>query len=323
LEPFVEREIEMPIIQTVLGPIQAENLGTTYSHDHLLFCPPAPFRDQDPDLRLDSQEAAIQELQYFRQAGGRALVEMTTMEMGRDPLGLQAISLASGVHIIAATGYNKDKFCKSFVAEKAIEQIAADEVQDLLGGMDGSRVRAGLIKASSSQGEMTPAERKVFSAAQLAHKATGAPISTHTEAGTLALEQAGLLIEGGVSAEHIIIGHVDRKLEWDDVLALAETGVYMGFDQISKEKYYSDQERIRFIQRLVERGHSRQILLSGDLARKSYWPSYGFGFGPGLTYILWRFVPWMLESGVERAAVEDMLIKNPARAFSWSENPIN
>jgi predicted metal-dependent phosphotriesterase family hydrolase len=309
----------MPLIQTVLGPIPAENLGVTYSHDHLLFCPPAPFRDQDPDLRLDSQEAAVQELRFFRQAGGRALVEMTTVEMGRDPSGLRLISQRTGVRIIAATGFNKDKFCEPYVRDQSVEQLAAQEVQDLTNGMDSTGVRAGLIKASSSQDAITPAERKVFSAAILAHQATGAPISTHTEAGTLALEQASMLLEAGIAPQHIIIGHVDRKLEWDHIVALAETGVYIGFDQISKEKYYPDQQRIHFIQRLVEAGHGRQILLSGDLARKSYWPSYGFGFGPGLTYILWRFVPWMLESGIEQAAVEDMLIDNPRRAFSWAE----
>lgn len=310
----------MPTIQTVLGPVQPEDLGFTYSHDHLLFLPPAPYRDQDPDLRLDSQEAAIQELKHFRQAGGRALVEMTTVEMGRDPLGLQSISQATGVHIIAATGYNKGKFCESLVAEKSVEQIAAEEVRDLLQGMGGTQVRAGLIKASSSRDEFTPGERKVFSAAVLAHQQTGAPISTHTEAGTLALEQARLLIEAGVAPDHIIIGHVDRKLDWDAISTLAETGVFIGFDQISKEKYYPDLQRIQFIQKLIRSGHSRQILLSGDLARKSYWPSYGFGFGPGLTYILWRFVPWMLESGIPRSAIEEMLLHNPARAFTWAKN---
>ena len=310
----------MPIIRTVLGPVQPEDLGITYSHDHLLFCPPAPFRDQDPDLRLDSLDAAIQELHYFRQAGGRALVEMTTMEMGRDPLGLRAISQATGVHIIAATGYNKGKFCDSIVAEKSIEQIAAEEIRDLLAGMHGTQVRAGLIKASSSRDVFTPGERKVFSAAVLAHKETGAPISTHTEAGTLALEQVRMLVENAVSPAHIIIGHVDRKLVWDYVLELAETGVFVGFDQISKEKYFPDRQRIQFIQNLIQAGHGRQILLSGDLARKSYWPSYGFGFGPGLTYILWRFVPWMLESGITHTAIEDMLVHNPARAFTWAKD---
>ena len=76
-------------------------------------------------------------------------------------------------------------------------------------------------------------------------------------------------------------------------------------------------ERIRMIKKLVEAGYGGQIVLSGDLARMSYWPSNGFGKGPGLTYILWRFVPWMIEEGVSKEAVELMLVGNPARLFTW------
>ena len=114
----------------------------------------------------------------------------------------------------------------------------------------------------------------------------------------MALEQVTLLTSLGVEPGHIIIGHIDRRLEWDFVRGLADTGVYMGFDQISKEKYYPDRLRVEFIQRLVERGHGGQILLSGDLARRSYWPAYGTGGGPGFTYILWRIAPWLREVGV-------------------------
>jgi phosphotriesterase-related protein len=190
-------------------------------------------------------------------------------------------------------------------------------IRDLAEGMDGTPIRAGLIKASSSKDAFTPSEQKVFQAAIRAHRETGATISTHTEGGTLALDQVRTLTAGGVPPQRILIGHVDRKLEWDYIQAIADTGVYMGFDQISKEKYFPDAQRIVYLRRLVETGHSSQLLLAGDLARKGYWPSYGFGKGPGLTYILWRFVPWMLEEGISREAVDAMLIANPARLFAW------
>lgn len=306
----------MSVIQTVLGPIAPEQLGVTYSHDHLLFCPPAPYAEQDPDLRLDDVDAAIRELGFFKAAGGQALVEMTTVEMGRSPAGLKAISQATGVHIIAATGYNKAKFSEPFVANRSVEEIAAEMVRDLTEGMDGTDIRAGVIKASTSQDQITAGEEKVIQAAAQAHLRTGAPVSTHTEAGTCALGQIERLRAAGVEPPSIIIGHLDRKLEWDYHLTIAQTGVYVGYDQVSKEKYWPDAERITFIKRLIEAGHGGQILLSGDWARKSYWPSYGFGNGPGLTYILWRLVPWMLEEGISRQAVEDMLVNNPARAFT-------
>jgi predicted metal-dependent phosphotriesterase family hydrolase len=268
-------------------------------------------------LCLDSPQAAIQELGYFKNAGGQAIVEMTTVELGRDPVAMKTISKKTGVHVIAATGYNKSKFCETIVEGKTVEDIYPEMVMDLTQGMNGTDILAGVIKASSSRDGMTPGEEKVFQAAIRAHHATGAPISTHTEAGTYALEQIKMLTTGGVPPQKIIIGHLDRKLEWDYHEAIAATGVYMGFDQISKEKYWPDIKRIEFIKDLIESGHGHQILLSGDWARKSYWPSYGSGFGPGLTYILWRFVPWMLTEGVSQDAIQDFLVENPARAFSW------
>lgn len=309
----------MTKIQTVLGPIASEELGITYSHDHVLFQPPPLLAQQDPDLCLDSVEAAVEELTHFKAAGGQALVEMSTVDVGRDPEKLRSISQATGVHIIAATGYNKGIFCDPLVAAKTEDEITAEMVRDMMEGMDGTPIRAGVIKAASSKNQMTPSEEKVFRAAAQAHRRTSAPISTHTEAGTVALEQIALLRSLGVKPEHIIIGHLDRKLDWEYHRAVAETGVYMGFDQISKEKYWPDARRIEFIKRLVESGHGHQILLSSDLARKSYWPSYGFGNGPGLTYILWRFVPWLLEQGVAREVIDDLLIRNPARAFAWAD----
>ncbi len=307
----------MATIHTVLGNIEPADLGITYGHEHLLFQPHEPLRSQDPDMALDDLDAAVREARLFSGAGGRCLVEMTTVDLQRDPNGLKTVSQSSGVHVIAATGFNKAKFCEAFVSGRSVEQLASDMVRDLLVGMDGTPIRAGLIKASSSKDTMTPVEENVFRAAALAHERTGAPVSTHTEAGTFALEQIDLLTRGGVPPQRMLIGHLDRKLEWETLLAVARRGVFMGFDQISKEKYFPDSARIAMIKRLVEAGHAGQILLGGDLARKSYWPSYGFGKGPGLTYILWRFVPWMLEAGIPLDAVEQMLVRNPARLFAW------
>lgn len=307
----------MPVVRTVLGDIAPEELGRTYAHEHLLWSAPPPYDSRDPDLRLDSVDAAIKELTFFRMAGGHSLVEMTTPEVGRAPRELRALSQATGVHIIAATGHHKGLFSEAYTAELSVDAIAERMIRDLTAGMDNTNIRAGVIKIGTGEGKPTDGEIKVIRAAGMAHRETGAPISTHTEAGTLALEQIHLLREAGVMPERILIGHLDRRLDWDYHLQIARTGVYMGFDQISKEKYYPDRERMAFIKRLIEAGHGRQILLSGDLARKSNWPSYGFGNGPGLTYILWCFVPRMLEAGIPPQAIDDLLIHNPAHFLAF------
>ncbi len=303
----------MAVIRTVCGDIPPESLGVCYAHEHVFCRPPV----EDPDLILDSEAAAVQELRWFREAGGQAIVEMSPPDYGRDIRALRRIAEATGVHIIATTGHHKEAFSGPWVQDRSVHELADQFIREIVEGVDGTGIRTGIIKAGSSLNRITPNEEKVFRAAAIAHRHTGAPISTHTEAGTMGLEQVALLKSEGVDPGRIIIGHVDRKLEWEYHLALARTGVYLSYDQIGKEKYAPDRTRIAFIQRLIGEGYGKQILLGGDMARKSYWPSYRTGGGPGLTYIQWRFVPWLRAEGVPEEAIQDLLIHNPARALAF------
>jgi 5-phospho-D-xylono-1,4-lactonase len=106
---------------------------------------------------------------------------------------------------------------------------------------------------------------------------------------------------------------VDRLLDWKYHLELARTGAYFGYDNIGKEKYAPDRERLIFIRRLVDEGYGRQLLVSGDMSRKSYWAS--FGGGPGLVNILLQFVPALRREGLKDTAIEDILVHNPARVL--------
>lgn len=307
--------IAMTIIRTILGDIPPEQLGLCLPHEHLYGWPTPEFITED--LQLNSEEAAIRELERYREAGGGGLVEMTTPDYHRDAATLQRIAAASGIHIIAATGYNKEKFSAPFLRDASVEELATRFVTDVTQGMDGTTSRAGVIKASSTLNEISPLAEKLFHAAARAHHLTGAPVTTHTEKGTMALEQVALLMNEGVVPSQIIIGHIDLRLDWDFVLALAQTGVYMGFDQVSKEKYYPDSLRVEFIVRLAAEGHGQQILLSGDLARRSYWHSYGSG-GAGFTYIPQVFAPMLRAAGLSEDTIREILIGNPARALAFS-----
>ncbi len=303
------------VVRTVLGDIPGADLGVCYPHEHVFGAPPAHLAK--PDLVLDNPEIAERELTWFREAGGRALVDMSTLDYNRDETALRDVSKKTGIHIVAATGFNKDPFSKSIVDAMSDQALFTLLYYDVTRGIGDSGVRAGVLKASSTLDAISDTARRVFDAVARVHLETGIPISTHTEAGTMALEQVELLLAKGVDPARIIIGHLDRKLEREYILRVAETGVFLGIDQISKEKYYPDRRRIEVIRELIEAGHAHQILLSGDLARRSYWPSYGPYGGPGLTYILWRFIPWLCESGVDDATIEQLLIENPARALSF------
>jgi phosphotriesterase-related protein len=307
-------------VRTVTGDVDSADVGVTYCHEHLLARPPDRVLKQPDgaDLLLDSPAAALSELRLFRRAGGRAYVDCTTAESGRDVAGLATLSRRAHVHVIAVTGYAERASWRAddVLDGRGVGAIADDMVRDLTEGIPGADGgRAGVIKAGTSLDEIHPAEARVLRAAAAAQRRTGAPITTHTTAGSMALEQARILNAAGADLSQTIVGHVDRRLVWEEHLALARTGCYLGYDCVSKEQYAPDSARVDMIKRLIAAGHGGQICLSGDLARRRYLTAYGGG--PGLTYILWRFVPWLWQAGVSRDDTRRMLVDNPARALAW------
>jgi phosphotriesterase-related protein len=305
----------MSIIRTVRGDIDPSQLGIALLHEHILTMPPQSVTDRD--LELSNEAVMTMEVAHFKAAGGGAIVEMSPRDYGRNPQGLKQISEETGVHIIAITGWIKQAGYTTWSSGRSVNEIADEMIADVTQGMDGGEIRAGVIKAGSSKNRITGEEEKVIHAAAIAHRETGAPISTHTEAGTMGIEQANMFIEGGVAPERILIGHCDRNLNWDYHLALANKGVWLGYDQIGKDKYYPDSERVAFIKRLVEHGFADQIALSGDLARQSYFPGYGGWQGPGYGYVLWRFAPMLREAGIPVDMIDRMLIETPKRFLAF------
>ena len=302
----------MSMVQTVLGPVATGDLGLTLSHEHLLCRPSGGVGDADSDLVLDDQDAAVTELGAFKAAGGNAVVEVTPVDYGRDLDGLVALSRRSGVHVVAATGLHKDQFSAPYTTRMDEDQLADIFMWELQVGVNG--VRAGVIKLGTSLDQITPGERKAFTAAALAQRATGAPITTHTEAGRLALEQLELLIGAGADPERIIIGHLDRLLDTDYHQAVLRSGVYVGYDQVGKPKYATDERRAEALAILVARGHGAKLLISGDLGRKSYWSVYGGT--PGFDYIPKTFLSMLCAAGLTTGQAEALVVGNPARALA-------
>lgn len=69
-------------VMTVLGPVAPKELGITLPRDHIIIDMrhlPAGF-----DAILNDVDLAIEELRFFKIAGGGAIVDVTTEELGRD-----------------------------------------------------------------------------------------------------------------------------------------------------------------------------------------------------------------------------------------------
>lgn len=310
----------MTTVHTVLGEVPADELGVTYVHEHLLTLPGEHLTKGSDDITLQDIDRSAAELELFAQAGGEAMVELTCPEYGRDAAGLAELSRRTGVKLIAATGHIMEGYWKGVIDIGAIsdEDLRAEMLRDLTEGFpEAPDVRAGIIKVGTSRDQVTRDEERMLRAAADVQRETGAPISTHTTAGTVPLEQVRIFEEAGADLSHVLIGHQDRRLNWDDHLAVVEAGCFIGYDCISKEHYERDSDRIELIKRLIAEGYGDRICLSGDLARRSYMTSYGGG--PGFTYILWRFLPWLRQAGVAEEDARRMVVDNPARFLAWRD----
>ena len=316
----------MPSVMTVLGPRRPSEVGVTSIHEHLF--KKATSDGGDSDTRLDQLDVAIEELLAFREAGGDAMVEVTTLDMGRDVGRLATAAAATGVKIIASVGYYK---CSHFqrrgeavriratlsenLRATSVEQLAALFVGEIRDGIAGTEVKVGIIgEIGTSYGQILKEEEKVFRAAARAHLETGVPISTHATLGTMGREQVELFKQEGVDLGHVVIGHLDLVPDTAYHVELARQGVFLGFDTIGKEEYLPDATRAELIQRLILEGFEDHIVLACDIALRSQLRNYG---GYGYAYLLASFVPRLEELGIDPATIHKLLVENPRRLLAF------
>lgn len=259
----------------------------------------------DPDTCLDCFEQTLAELKDLRAKGVTRILEVTNVGMGRDLDWIARLEQASGVRIVRSTGFYKEPFIPAIEATRSVEAIAAMMIDDLRSG------RADVIgEIGTSRNEWRPSERQVFEAAVLAHKATGAPITTHTTLSTLALEQARFLVERGVEPDRVVIGHMDLGGDLDAVLDVLALGVNVGFDTIGKTNYLPDARRVAMLLELERKGLIDHVVLSQDITRKSQLKEFG---GKGYAYLVDTFVPMLRQAHMKEASIQQMLEKTPNR----------
>ena len=299
----------MPEVVTVLGPIPAAELGITDAHDHLFLRSPAL-----PGQDFDNVDKAVEEVAG---SGLGTIVEVTPIDLGRNPAGMRAVSERTGVHIVGATGYHRDAHYAPghWVYEASVEQLAERIFGDLQRGMDSDPARAGVIKAGASYQHISDAEARRLRAAAIGSRETGAAILVHTEIGTTGHEIVDLLMREGVRPDRIILAHLDRNPDLELHAEIASRGVWLEYDTPGRIKYRPDSELIDLIDAMVRAGHAGAVMLGLDLGQRDYFRAYGGG--PGLGYLLNRFVP-RLRKRIGDEAVQQILAGNPAAAFAMA-----
>jgi predicted metal-dependent phosphotriesterase family hydrolase len=305
-------------IMTVRGPISPEEAGFVLPHEHLI-CDLWPLIGSY-DAILDDENVMISELARYHKVGGKTIVELSSIGLGRDPHGLRRISEKTGLNVVMGSAWYREKVYPPYVFELSTNQLAERIIQDISVGVGDSGVRAGVIgEIGTERYHITPAQERVFRASARAQRITNVPIWTHTtHFGELALEQIALLHEEGVPSDRIVISHLGDRFGSASLKAIADKKVYLEIDNIGYkgDGYPDDDVRARNIMELIDQGYENQILLSLDVCMKNHLNAYG---GKGFDHLQVKFLPLLKKMGIREESLDQMTRANPVRALTYDE----
>ncbi|MCO5993340.1 phosphotriesterase family protein [Actinoallomurus rhizosphaericola] len=314
------------MVQTVRGPVT--DPGATLMHEHIFGLSPEilwnwPDLPEGWDLEERAREAAGK-LNELKAAGIDTIVDLTVVGLGRYVPAVQRVAEQTELNIVVATGlYTYDALPPYFgnrgpgTLFGGPDRLAGFFVRDITDGIGRTGVRAGMLKCATGRQGITPGVERVMRAVAEAHRATGVPITTHSESATRnGLDQQKLLAAEGVDLDRVVIGHAGDSTDLAYLEELVANGSYLGMDRFGIE-FTSFEDRVATVAALCERGHAGRMVLSHD--------SYCFNdrFDPDvvrrrhpnyhLLHISRDVLPALRERGVTEEQIHQMLVDNPRR----------
>ena len=305
----------MATVNSVLGPLDTADFSFTLSHEHVMNSS-AGIPQIYPEF-IDRQgiiEGAQAALAEARAEGVRTIVDLSTIDLGRDIRLMEEVSRRSGVQVIAATGVWHD--IPRHFRTTTPDILASLFTREIEEGIEGTGIKAGIIKVANDKGGVTEAGEIILRAAARTHKATRTPISTHTWAPErVGEQQVRIFEEEGVDLGRVYVGHSNDSADTDYLLGLLRKGVWLGLDRYPGRQPGTPQweERTRVVASLIDAGYAHRIMLSHDWCVNT---PEAFSYNPdGYLFITRRVLPYLKELGVPQEVVDQITIENPRRFF--------
>jgi phosphotriesterase-related protein len=196
-------------------------------------------------------------------------------------------------------------------------------VREIKEGIEGTGIKAGIIKVASDRGGVTQPQENVLRAAALTHKQTGIPISTHTwSPDRVGDQQVRILEEEGVDLNRVYIGHSSDDTDMGYLLGLLAKGVWLGMDRYPGGRDPSTpnwEVRTEIVKKLIDEGHCGRIMLSHDYSvpKARYMPeeqeARRAANPDGFNFIGRYVLPRLKDLGAADQDIHTMMVDNPRR----------
>ena len=306
-------------IHTIQGPVEIEALGLILPHEHLFTDLRGP---AIPGYAQAEPEAVIRvvkpHLEDASAAGVTALVECSTVGVGRNLRVLQSLAEVTSIQIVAPTGVYREAYIPESLRPVSEQELAELWTKELTEGIEGTSIRAGFIKLAMSDDGPTPLEVRNLRAAARASQNTGAVIGSHTIGGRVARQEMDVLEEAGLDLGRFIWIHAQTEPDTEIIREAARRGAYVELDTVGAP-FQSQPELITKSLAVIEAGFIDRLLLSHDAgwynpARPDGYPEEGYR---GYTALTREFIPALLQHGLSEEQIKRMTVDNPAQAFAF------
>jgi phosphotriesterase-related protein len=301
---------------TAQGPLRAEGVGIALPHEHIFTDLRGPtvagYGQADP---ADVVRVMKPWLVAARQAGVGALVECTSIGVGRNVTIVDRVAREVGLPVVVPTGvYGRDNFAPPEHRNMTEDELTNLFISEIREGIEGTGIKAGFIKIATGSSATTALEEKFLRAAGRAARETGAAVASHTPVSSNASLQAGILASIDPNVRLIWV-HASSENNRAVQRQLAGRGVYIEFDSIGANPG-QDTGLIAAIQELLAAGYADRILLSHDAGY--YQPDQpNGGTQRGFTYLIDTFIPKLRAAGVDEATIRMITEINPIRALGF------
>jgi phosphotriesterase-related protein len=300
---------------TTLGRRPRDQVGMVLPHEHVFVDLRTP--DQ-PGHAVAEPDAVVRlmapQLERARAAGVSAIVEASTVGVGRRADILRAASEAADLPIVAPTGIYREPWIPEWARRASEDELAEWMHAELTGEIEMSGVRAGWIKLSAGDDGLTDVETRILRAAARSARATNTVVGSHTIRGRVVADQLDLLGAAGVTPDRFIWIHTQAEPDFVLHLETARRGAWIEYDAIGSDAFV-DEWFVERILRLLDADLGGRLLLSQD--RGQYDPAQPGGGTPRpFTYLVQTFLPKLRAAGVDDDTVATLTVRNPFEAFA-------
>lgn len=263
----------MATVESVTGPLEADELGVTLVHEHLCFRDEAN-AIQWPHL-YDEQalhDAAIEAATGALEVGVRTLVDPTAMFGGRDVRLMERVARETDLQVVACTGIYTYDFLPHYWQSRDADAMADAFVHDIVNGIQRTPIKAAFLKCAADAAGVTENVEKVHRACARASRRTGAPIMAHSSAvAQTAPRQLEVFAEEGVDPAKVQIAHAGDSVDLDYLERVLDTGAWIGLDRFGLDLYLPYEQRCATALALLERGYAGRIFLAADSCASIDW----------------------------------------------------